>query len=303
MRLASFNVQNMRLRRRDGRSRLDGASDEGKDRASALDFADRRLTASIVHRANADILCMQEVFDRETLDYFLDHLVQATGAAPYPHRICVPGNDGHGRDIAVASRLPIAEWKSHAHLTPADLGLEPPRGIAGDRPVFRRDCLQLRIGALTLFACHFKAPWPDEQAAWPVRRLEAMAVAELIRRAFREPETASWLVLGDLNEPARTEAGESALLALTQDLAVDLSSRMPAQERWTHYDGDTGLHSSPDRFLVSPVLARRFPDARPFALRMGMSRAAGTGERLEDVGDRRPHASDHALMVLDLPGL
>ncbi|MCW1933483.1 hypothetical protein [Pararhodobacter zhoushanensis] len=56
--------------------------------------------------------------------------------------------------------------------------------------------------------------------------------------------------------------------------------------------------------IASPALAARWPDAVPQALRIGMSRdAGGTQPRLADVGAARPHASDHAALVLDLPGL
>ena len=89
MRVLTFNVQNLRLRNPQGRDRLDGARDgtDGTDpQARALDFADRRLTAQVLARADADICALQEVFDRETLDYFHDRLLVATGVAPWPWR-------------------------------------------------------------------------------------------------------------------------------------------------------------------------------------------------------------------------
>jgi len=43
----------------------------------------------------------------------------------------------------------------------------------------------------------------------------------------------------------------------------------------------------------------------PWVVREGLSLEAGrrAGERLPEVGDHRPHASDHAALVVDLPGL
>ncbi|MDX5403422.1 MAG: endonuclease/exonuclease/phosphatase family protein, partial [Rhodobacterales bacterium] len=101
MRLASFNVQSLRLRWRDGQPRLDGARDgdlpdDQGAAAEALDAADRRLTAQVLARTDADVIALQEVFDIATLDHFHDSYLLDTGTAPYPHRHCLPGNDGRG---------------------------------------------------------------------------------------------------------------------------------------------------------------------------------------------------------------
>jgi len=311
MRIATFNVQNLRLRHPSGRARLDGARDgdvpgDNTAEASALDLADRRLTAAVLARADADVLCLQEVFDRETLDFFHDHLMRHAGARPYPHRVCLPGNDGGGRDLALLSRLPLSDVRSHASLTPQALELEPPVGIRPDAPLFRRDCLTARVGPLTLFLCHFKAPWPDAASAWPVRRMEALAVRRLVEDMFAGDEAPLWLIVGDLNEPAgKMATGEPAIAPLLQGFSVDLLDRVPEQERWTFYESDTGRYARPDALLASPELARRWPDARPVAQREGMAREVTrhTGQRLADVGQHRPRASDHAPLVVTFDGL
>ncbi len=66
-----------------------------------------------------------------------------------------------------------------------------------------------------------------------------------------------------------------------------------------------GRYSLPDALLCSPALAAEFPHARPLILRTGMSREAtrGAEQRLPEVGDHRPHASDHAAVAIDFPGL
>jgi len=303
MRVLTFNVQNLRLRRVDGHGRLDGARDfddpaDALDRA--LDFADRRLTAAVLARGDADVCVLQEVFDRTSLDWFHDHLLQATGAAPWPWRACLPGNDGAGRDLAVMARRPFAAI-SHARLRPDEIGLEGAPGTRPGRPVFCRDCLQVELGALVLFVVHFKAPWPDPAGAWAQRRAEALAVRRLIARRFDDPAAALWLVAGDLNDPQRDS--ERAVAPLLDGFSVNLAARMPEGDRWTwwHEDGHRG---SPDALLASSALARRWPGAVPRAIRAGLGReAGGAGVRFEDVGTRRPHASDHAALVLDLPGL
>jgi len=304
MRVLTFNVQNLRLRRPGGQDRLDGARDfddpEGSELGRALDFADRRLTARVLAQADADICALQEVFDAESLRYFHDHLLRATGVELWPWQACLPGNDGAGRDVAVMARRPFAAT-SHAQLRPHDLGLDPAPDTRSDRAIFCRDCLMVAFGPLTLFTVHFKAPWPDRAEAWQRRRLEALAVRRLIERQFDDPRTALWLVLGDLNDPINDP--ERAVAPLIDGFGVDLTTRMAEGERWTWWHED-GIRGCPDAMIASPAVAERWPAAVPRALRLGMGReAGGVTPRLEDVGDHRPHASDHAALILDLSGL
>jgi endonuclease/exonuclease/phosphatase family metal-dependent hydrolase len=299
MRIATFNVQNLRLRHPDGGDRLDGARDGDAVEDSALDPVDRRLTAAVIRDLCADVVALQEVFDAETLDHFHDRLLLPSDVAPYPHRVCLPGNDGRGLDVAVMSRVPPGAVLSHAELRAADLGLD---AEDGDLPLFRRDCLMVELGALTLFVCHFKAPWPDPDAAWAVRRLEAEAVRRIIQARFAGTD-ALWLIAGDLNDPDPPGTPGRATAPLAAPFAQDLTLRMPPEERWTLHDPGTGRRFLPDAFLASPALAARWPDAVPQVIREGLSREAGPGPRLPQVGAHRPHASDHAALVVDFPGL
>lgn len=312
MRIATFNVQNLRLRRRDGVARLDGARDDDADlppRSAdpvALDRADRALTAAVIAETRADVVCLQEVFDRATLDHFHDHVLVRSGVAPYPHRVCLPGNDGRGRDIAVMSRRALGSVRSHARLRPADLGIALPPGQRPETPLFRRDCLAVRIGPLMLYLCHFKAPWPDPDIAWHVRHMEARAVRLLIERDFApDPAGGLWLILGDLNEPAVEPRARRAIAPIIGAFSADLLERLPPQERWSYHLAEADLYSRTDVLLASPRLARQWPFARPEVLRTGLAARASRhgGPRLPGVGAERPHASDHAALVVSFAGL
>lgn len=310
MRIATFNVQNMRLRRTDDGVHLSGARDmdepatEGAA-ARAVDIIDRRLTAEILAEADADVVGLQEVFDRDTLDYFHDRYLIPAGAAPYPYRDCLPGNDGRGFDVALMSRIAPEAVESHATLTPDLLGLDNPPGRDPDEPVFRRDCLSADVGPLTLYICHFKAPYPDPDVAWTARRLEALAVRNLIEKRFAGRDKAWWLILGDLNEPAVEDRPERAIAPLLGEFSVDLVARIPEARQWSYHLEEANLYSRPDAILASPALAAAFPDARPRFLRGGLGHDTPrhAGERLEGVGYHRPHASDHAALVIDFEGL
>lgn len=301
MRILSFNIQNLRLRQGAGEPRLDGARDRDEiGEASALDPADRRLSAALLAQAGADLVLLQEVFDTDTLDWFNTRLLPSAGLAPYMHAHCPPGNDGRGLDLAVLSRQPV-QLTSHADVTPTDLGLEAPQP---DLPVFRRDCLMVETGGLTVFTCHFKAPYPDPDTAWPVRRVEADATRRIIERHIPDPSQGLWLIAGDLNEPFEPDA-EPAIQPLLPPFSTDLMVRLPEDERWTYFDSHSGRYGQPDALLASAALAARWPDAAPRVLRAGLAYEATRhrGEHLQGVGRHRPHASDHAGVLLDLPGI
>jgi len=305
MRLATFNVQNLRLRRTGGVARLDGARDRDATAPDdpALDRIDRRLTAEVIRSIDADVLALQEVFDQDTLDHFHDAVLRPTGAAPYPHRVCLPGNDGHGLDVALMSRRAPDALRSHAATTAADLGLADPPPEVARGPLFRRDCLAVRFGALSIYVCHFKAPWPDRERARAIRRAEAEGVRRIVETDHPDPAAADWIVLGDLNQ-ADPRAGD-ALAPLRGGFAVDLMARLPAGADWTYRDAAADLQGRPDAILLSPALAARFPEALPRIFRAGTDPAAAAraGPRFHAVGAPRPHASDHAAVYVDLAGL
>lgn len=307
MRIATLNAQNMRLRHSDGTDRLDGArdgdtQDESGPRARALDPADRRLTAALIAEADADILCLQEVFDLPTLEHFHTHCLLPAGVGAYPHRYCLPGNDGRGLDLAVLSRLPL-DVTSHAALTAGEAHIDPSLGLAPEARIFRRDCLEIGAPDLALFLCHFKAPYPDAAATWPIRRAEALAVRHLVETRFPDPSAARWLILGDLNDPRDAPRGRRRAIApLLPPFSENLAERLPEAERWSYHQPQEHLYAAPDKLLASPRLAAENPRATPRILREGLGFEATryTGPRLPGTGQHRPHASDHALILVDL---
>ena len=300
MRIATFNLQSLRLRLREGRPVLDGADDGDAPRPTALARADPEQTARVVRAAEADVLALQEVFDRDALDFFHDAFLLPAGVPPYPHRVCLPGNDGRGLNVALLSRPEPRTVTSHAAMTGADFGLTDLPPDLRDRPLFRRDCLAVEFDAVTLFICHFKAPWPDAARAEAVRDAEARAVRRIVETRFPDPAGARWIVLGDLNDPARAGGPSTGLAPLAGDFAADLTERLPPGAGWTYEVPETGLHSSPDRILVSPRLAADYPDVVPGIIRSGMAIHDGHGQA---DGPAPPHASDHALLFADFPGL
>lgn len=308
MRVATFNLQNLRLRKRNGQPVLDGAADEdepGTSRPIELAQADRVETARVIASAGADFVALQEVYDRAALDFFHHRFLRQAGARPYPHRFCIKGNDGRGLNVAALSRWEPVAVRSHAELTGAELGLADLPPDLRDKPIFRRDCLAVEFDAVTFFICHFKAPYPDAARALAVRTAEARAVRKIVESAFVDAMQARWIILGDFNEPAgRDDRSGSALAPLKSGFAVDLLDRLQPGTDWTYELPSTFVHSRPDRVLVSPLMAREYPDVRPEIMRSGMGAGPGTHRRGHvPEAHQAPHASDHALVYADFPGL
>ena len=309
MRVATFNLQNLRLRHREGRRVLDGAADDdfdGRPRSIREDLADRQQTAKVIATANAEFVALQEVFDTETLDFFHDHFLLQAGLEPYPFRVCLSGNDGRGLNVAAMSKRKPVRIKSHAQLTGADFNLtDLPTNLRNQR-LFRRDCLQLDFDAFTLFICHFKAPYPDTEKSYVIREAEARAVRKIIETRFSRPENERWMIMGDFNEPASVDqAVSSALKSLKQGFSFDLLDRLPRGKDWTFEVPDTHVHSRPDRIFLSPKLAQEYPDVVPTILRTGMTRYLSEPASNSSPGapNKQSHASDHALVYADFPGL
>ncbi|MDJ1016366.1 MAG: endonuclease/exonuclease/phosphatase family protein [Paracoccaceae bacterium] len=298
MRVATFNIQNLRLSKTDDGDALHGAYDDDIGPSSenpALAAADRRLSAALIAQANADVVALQEVFDRAALDRFHDQYLTRARTAPYPFRICLPGNDGRGLNIAALSRIEPSEVTSHAAKTGADFGLTDLPPDLRDRALLRRDCLQLRFAGITLFIAHFKAPYPDRARSKAIRVAEARAVRRIVEDSFERPEDERWIILGDLNEPSDDEP--SALAVLKDGFSVDLLDRLPPTARWTHEMPKSGAHSTPDRILISPRLDREHRDTEPVIVR------ANDESHPEADDSPHPQASDHALVYVDLPGV
>jgi endonuclease/exonuclease/phosphatase family metal-dependent hydrolase len=176
----------------------------GKD-PKARAWIARRIAA-----LDADVLCLQEVEDQDTLDTFCREDLAALGV-DYPFRVVIEGNDPRRIDVAVCSRLPIERASSWRFW---------------DDRVFSRDLLQAAVRApdgksLNIFVNHLKSNFvPDEFTLSPAEIEEAHAAitarrtrqTEAIAKIMRKQRiTTRAVVLGDLND----DPAASALAALT----------------------------------------------------------------------------------------
>ena len=238
LRIATFNVENLlarfdfgdRRRREDRVLRLfDLADDQFEDaeraRMIALTDDTRQHSALAIADTDADIVCLQEVENLDTLDAFEDGYLRRMTRNGYRNRIWREGNDARGIDVAMLARartasgeaIEILDVASHKRLSYGEAGLfetvVPRRIEHPNERVFRRDVLRVecRVGAkrLTIYVGHFKAmggPREDEDGeridgrewSMPVRLAEARALRGLIEA--RHAPDHNWVICADLND-------------------------------------------------------------------------------------------------------
>ena len=240
VRVATFNVENLMARfdfsgwrnamRRDrtigGRNIKSERDYQLLEQARVIAYEDdaRQMAALAIADCHADIVCLQEVENLDTLEAFeQNYLLPMTGLS-YPQKVWIEGNDGRGIDVAVMAReatangeaIEVIAVKSHADRTFGDLQVHNRRleemGFEAGERLFRRDCLEIDLKIdgrpMTLFVSHFKSMGTGRDGVtgreytMPMRMAEAQGVRNIIDQKFgvdRAPNM-RWLVCGDLND-------------------------------------------------------------------------------------------------------
>ncbi|MCF3640528.1 endonuclease/exonuclease/phosphatase family protein [Rhizobium sp. TRM95111] len=289
LRIATFNVENLLTRfdftgfrnqvRQDRVLRLFDIRNEAEyqrleeARTIALTDDARQHSALAIADADADILCLQEVDNLESLRAFeYGYLFKMVGSG-YRQHYLIEGNDTRGIDVAVLMReetrdgqkIECVDVRSHAGITYRDFGLftsDLAPSLNQDDRIFKRDCLELdlRIGnrPVTLYVVHFKSMGPGRDdldgraATMPIRVAEAKAVRRIIENRFGAGHTAnkSFVICGDFNDYQEklvvegdrrngyrfraVDEAASALDVLSQDGFVENAVlRRPVDDRWT----------------------------------------------------------------------
>lgn len=225
-------------------------------RGKLIQPKDARMTRRLAERileVKPDVLAVQEVEDKDTLALFdRDHL-----RSSYPYRVLVEGNDPRLIDVALLSKLPVGEVRSHH---PWVHRRHP------HEPIFRRDLLQVEIRSpdrrkrlFWVVVLHLKSKYVDWRVkdaakkklatlgANRTRKLEAESAAAIL--SSRLPPREPYFVCGDCNDTSRSaplrpllgrSKGQLRLLNLVER---DLSP----EDRWTTVHRDKGATRRPNR--------------------------------------------------------
>ncbi len=333
IRVATFNVENL-LQRFDfyrfgslttERSlRILGVEDQEEDLPLrkalfvALNDDTRQQTAQAIRDTGADLICLQEVDNRNVLDDFHQFYVRKSTDVHYGWRRLIEGNDLRGIDVAVMSKSWI-NVISHAEHTFADFDLFNQAledyGLSPGDSIFRRDCLEVQthVGPnntdLTIFVCHFKSMSGGRDETMPVREAEAAAVRQIIVNRFgQNAAQADWLVMGDLNDYVEDNAGNpiqpSGIDPLLENgFSINLVGNLQVGDRWTHFYTEDKTFHQLDYILASPGLAEKNPGVQPDIVRNGQPYRVPNMPnvaRYPRVGFDRPKASDHCPVAVTL---
>lgn len=241
--------------------------------------AEKTALRRVIREMNADVLALQEVGGPEFLRE-LQRDLRGEGC-DYPF-LAVLVVDDEPRHVAALSRRPFLAERHHSDL-------EFP--YRGSRSRVRRGLLEVRLataaGELTLFVVHLKSRYTehrDDPGSAIRRGAEATAVRNRILEVFPEPESARFVIAGDLNDgprarPVRAMTRRGRLVI--SELVAVADSR---GDRWTHHYGREDSYTRVDHLLVSPPLVAAIVD--------------GSGRIHDGRGVRE--ASDHRPVVLTL---
>jgi len=150
-----------------------------------------RFIARNLLRSGADLLCLQEVSNAPG---FLQHFQEHHLGGHYPYRLDPCGNDPRGMNLAVLSKVPLQQTRSHAgHTFPL---LDNSRASRFSRDLLAVDC-QLKGKNWRVFATHLKS-MRGGPSAHRQRESEAAAIVEILSSQVGEQRP--WVLLGDLND-------------------------------------------------------------------------------------------------------
>lgn len=214
----------------------------------------RKNTARVIKELDADILCLDEIEDKPTLEAFNSQLLNSK----YPCCMLVDAFDLRGIDVALYSKYPLGKIVTHMY------------DEEGKKRIFSRDCLdvdvQLPSGQWLHVLCnHLKSRgYGSKEENDAKRKRQAQRVADIIKEKY-DPEHDLLIVAGDFNDAPESDALQP-LLTLP-GIADVLQMQFPnsPEERWTyHYKKNEQI----DFILVSRPLQQGFSKAG--VLRRGM---------------------------------
>jgi endonuclease/exonuclease/phosphatase family metal-dependent hydrolase len=181
-------------------------------------------TAKVINSIDADIISLIEVEDKVTLDSFNSRLI----TKPYPFTMLIDAFDPRGIDVALLSRFPLENIRTHMF------------DKTGKLRIFSRDCLEVDIkpdsgDIIHFFVNHFKSQGYGTQAGNDAKRLsQTQRVAKILDERLLNLDNDKVVILGDFNAPPNS-ASLTPLLNV-QGLEDVLKMKIPAEEdRWTYY--------------------------------------------------------------------
>jgi endonuclease/exonuclease/phosphatase family metal-dependent hydrolase len=306
--IATFNCENL-FRRFKFNSNLKPEQIEKKlkdgfiiDKAvlSTVSLTERKLTADAIKATKADIVCLQEVENMDTLKNFLTiHMP----SSEYKYRMLIDAKDPRFIDVALISKIPFSSVQTHQ--------------FGDEGKAFSRDCLEVNFDIegkqLTVFVNHFKSMFDKSKISAEEKRrktgekriAQCEAVLSIIKQKFKNsPQKGNWIVLGDLNDYPDDKTSLKKLIDSPWMENVIQTRIINPTERWTHFWDTTTIpvderYKQLDYIFLSKKIADANPTSSPNIIRKGLISKATkyTGPRFTGVTDNQG-ASDHCPVAV-----
>ena len=299
IRLGTFNCENLyvyhRLRKLDIRFELRKKLDKNKaykEKLAKIKYdgsgvpitslqqgweikdSQRKITASSIIENQPDIIVLQEVENLDTLNKFYRDFMKRKVADErgifgdknkkvqwkMDYRILVDGNDSHRIDVALMSRFPIKNIRTHIW--------DPQEGSS--HPMFPRDCLEVDVEIpyknkiITFLVNHFTSRLSDKTGT--KRKNQANHVIKILQDSFGQNlDKGNFVVLGDLNDSPDDSSLKTTLYNKKHKL-IDPLKQAPEEERWTHFwysdKGKAKEVSQLDHVILSPSFKNSNPHVK-----------------------------------------
>lgn len=203
--------------------------------------------AATIRKANADVLALEEVENRDYLERFVRAMLPDMG---YENVVCIESNDRRGIDCAVLSRFPVGPVTSYRHVRFSD--------GSGGTMRFRRDLLRVRIEPpdapnFDVFVIHFKSKGGGGDTE-RIRSGECRQARKILDGLLEKDKDARFVICGDFNDTWDSKplkiirgSGPTALVTFLDDLPTGVVTLNKEPHR-----------SIIDFILCSPAMAKRY---------------------------------------------
>lgn len=245
-----------------------------------------RNTAKVIEEVDADIICINEVENRQVLDNFnADRLSKL-----YPFNILIDGHiDPRGIDVGIYSKHPIGNVRTNIFSEDSD-----------GKSIFSRDCLEVEVltpaGPIYLLANHLKSKFRggDER-----RKAQATEIARILGERY-DLTSQKVVVMGDLNDTPDSDP-LSPLIGVANLSDVLASPQGPAADaRWSYRFQNQ--FEQIDYLLVSEPLRAALTGAGLERRGMPPEALAGSNAGVQSfptIQNWRNAGSDHAAVFAD----
>lgn len=249
-------------------------------------------TAKVLKALKADVQCLVEVEDRDTISSFNSDML---GTVKFPYNFLIDGNDPRGIDVGLLSRFPLKNIRTHI------FDKEKP---GSKTYIFSRDCVEIELEiaknkSLHVLCNHFKSKgYSSSQSGADARRkLQADTVKDILKNQY-DLSTDMVVVMGDFNDTPDSKPLQNLLNTQNLTNVLKLKFGKDINKTYTYFYKQK---SQIDFILVSKPLKDAFADAG--VERRGMfelnNLSNGTESRFPTVTASSNAASDHAGVWAD----